>query len=148
MITEVSAGGVIFDDDKVLVLRRQSGEWVMPKGHVDFGEAPEQAAVREVFEETGIKATVVGKVGETQYRFRISTGEIRQKVVHWHLMLLGAGPKELHIEPIFAEGAFVPIDVALQTLTFQSDKEILRQAVEQHKQRKPKRHSVSTEGNR
>ena len=142
MITEVSAGGVIFKDNGILILRKQNGEWVMPKGHVDPGERAEEAAVREVFEETGVRAKVIGEVGQTQYQFHTPSGEIRRKVVHWHLMELGGRTKELRIEPIFTEGAFVPVEVALKTLTFENDKEIVRRAVEQHKEREAERRSI------
>ena len=51
------AGGVVFDDaGRVLVLTLARGERVFPKGHLEAGETPLEAAVREVEEETGVKA--------------------------------------------------------------------------------------------
>jgi 8-oxo-dGTP pyrophosphatase MutT (NUDIX family) len=47
--------------------RRSRGEWVLPKGHIEPGETPETAAVREVEEEAGVRATVVGEAGESTY---------------------------------------------------------------------------------
>nr|MDA8188223.1 NUDIX domain-containing protein [Dehalococcoidales bacterium] len=63
MVTEVSAGGVLLDDGDIFLLHKPNGEWVMPKGHLESGETPEQAAVREVLEETGLTARIVAKVG-------------------------------------------------------------------------------------
>jgi 8-oxo-dGTP pyrophosphatase MutT (NUDIX family) len=47
--------------------RRSRGEWVLPKGHIEPGETPEEAAVREVHEEAGVRAAVVARAGESEY---------------------------------------------------------------------------------
>jgi 8-oxo-dGTP pyrophosphatase MutT (NUDIX family) len=47
--------------------RRSRGVWVLPKGHIEPGETPEVAAVREVEEEAGVRAAVVAQVGESKY---------------------------------------------------------------------------------
>jgi len=47
--------------------RRRRGEWVLPKGHIEPGETPEAAAVREVEEEAGVCAEVVARAGESEY---------------------------------------------------------------------------------
>src|SRR5690606_14946204 len=64
-------------------------EWCLPKGHIERGETPEQAAVREVAEETGIEADVIQALGTIDYWF---TGDDRRvhKVVH-HFLLEAKG---------------------------------------------------------
>ena len=47
--------------------RRSRGEWVLPKGHIEPGETPEAAAVREVEEEAGVRAAVVARAGQSSY---------------------------------------------------------------------------------
>jgi 8-oxo-dGTP pyrophosphatase MutT (NUDIX family) len=47
--------------------RRNPGEWVLPKGHIERGETPEVTAVREVEEEAGVRAAVVAPAGENTY---------------------------------------------------------------------------------
>jgi diadenosine hexaphosphate hydrolase (ATP-forming) len=47
--------------------RGSRGVWVLPKGHIEPGETPEAAAVREVQEEAGVRAAVVARAGEGQY---------------------------------------------------------------------------------
>jgi len=51
----------------VLLIKNPSGVWTFPKGLVERGEKPEDAAVREVEEETGIKGEVLQKIGEIEY---------------------------------------------------------------------------------
>jgi 8-oxo-dGTP pyrophosphatase MutT (NUDIX family) len=67
------AGGVVartVDGEREYLLveaRRSPGEWVLPKGHIERRETPEAAAVREVQEEAGVRATVVARAGESEY---------------------------------------------------------------------------------
>src|SRR3954447_7906293 len=74
--TEVSAGGVVVRDGRVVVIvptrRAANGQPVLalPKGHVDPGETPEQAAQREVREEAGVDAELVGRLGEVRYWYQ------------------------------------------------------------------------------
>lgn len=66
-VSVVGAGGVVFNQaGEVLLLRDRMGYWVFPKGHVDQGESLEQAAIREVQEETGIQAQVVTELSPTR----------------------------------------------------------------------------------
>jgi 8-oxo-dGTP pyrophosphatase MutT (NUDIX family) len=73
---EFSAGGVVVRGDQVVVIvptrRAADGSRVLalPKGHVDPGETPVQAAQREVREETGIDAEPVRELGQTRYWYR------------------------------------------------------------------------------
>ena len=68
------AGGVVVRDDGpvrrflLVTARRQPGQWVFPKGHIETGETVEQAAVREVVEEAGVEATVVSPIGASEYK--------------------------------------------------------------------------------
>lgn len=75
------AGGVVLRRDGpelrflLVTARRQPGLWVFPKGHIETGETPEQAAAREVFEEAGVVATIVAPVGATE--FKSARGPVR-----------------------------------------------------------------------
>ena len=67
------AGGVvsrIVDGQREYLVVEAStvrGLWVLPKGHIEPGETPEAAAVREVEEEAGVRARIVGSAGESEY---------------------------------------------------------------------------------
>ncbi len=103
VVDETSAGGVVVDvvrgvrSAAVIARRNRAGrlEWCLPKGHLEGDETPEQAAVREIAEETGLEAEVVSRLGTIDYWF---TGDDRRvhKVVH-HFLLTRLGG-ELTVE--------------------------------------------------
>ncbi|MFB9994856.1 NUDIX hydrolase [Deinococcus oregonensis] len=121
------AGGVVFDSlGRVLLVRyRGSGAWAFPKGHVEPGETLEQTAVREVQEETGIRASVVAPLRATQYTN--DRGEARQ--IHWFRMQVEAASTTL--EDTFAEGGFIEAAQALAQLSYPEDQQLLRAALAQ-----------------
>lgn len=74
MIKHFSAGGIVvrkIDGQPHVLIVQHSGHkgWGFPKGHIEKGETPEQAAVREVEEEVGVKAVVKEKAGDVRYFF-------------------------------------------------------------------------------
>jgi len=93
--TDEAAGGIVvrtagdrsLDSLEVLLIFDRYGFAAPPKGHIDPGETREQAAVREVFEETGIRASILKDIGCTRYRHpgRDGGGPV-QKTVHYFLM--------------------------------------------------------------
>ena len=95
---EISAGGIaIRIEDGVAYAacigrRNRAGrlEWCLPKGHLEAGESPQEAAVREVAEETGIEAEIIRQLGTIDYWF---TGDDRRvhKVVHHFLLEAKSG---------------------------------------------------------
>ena len=123
-----SAGAVVVDAEACLILRR-GREWVFPKGHIEQDETPEEAAIREVREESGIEIAIVERIGSTRYEFMNRRGGTRnRKTVEWFLARRVSG--ELAIEPIFDDGAFVPRDEALARLTHEADQDVARRAFE------------------
>ncbi|QUL98097.1 MAG: glycerate kinase [Candidatus Fermentithermobacillus carboniphilus] len=88
--SETSAGGVVVrrgpSGPELLLIEDRFGVFTLPKGHVDPGETEEQAAVREVLEETGIKACIKGEIGVTRYRFFDDLGRPVEKTVRYYLM--------------------------------------------------------------
>jgi ADP-ribose pyrophosphatase YjhB (NUDIX family) len=123
-----SAGAVVVAGDQCLLLRR-GREWILPKGHIEQGERAEDAAVREVREETGVEIAIVDWIGSTRYEFLNRRGGTRnRKTVEWFLARRVGG--ELAVEPIFAEGAFVTREEALARLTHEADQDVARRAFE------------------
>jgi 8-oxo-dGTP pyrophosphatase MutT (NUDIX family) len=90
MVTpEFSCGGVMLDGNKVLLVQVKSMKgrkiWTFPKGHIEAGETPRQAALREVLEETGYRAGILRPLLKVRYAFTLK-GKYVKKVVQWYLM--------------------------------------------------------------
>jgi 8-oxo-dGTP pyrophosphatase MutT (NUDIX family) len=84
--TTEAAGGVVVVGSgpgaRMLVVHRpRYDDWSLPKGHLERGESPEAAALREVHEETGVRCTTVAPLGTTDHM--VDAG---RKVVHWFLL--------------------------------------------------------------
>ncbi len=124
----ISAGGVVFNKNQVLVLQRKNGNWVLPKGHIERGENIEETAIREVEEETGIKAKIITYIGEINYHAPATEFHPEEdKKVFWFLM--EALSLEIKVEEkIFIQGKFLSVEDAMNILTFPLEKEILKKA--------------------
>ena len=81
--------------------------WALPKGHVDPGESPEQTATREVWEETGLRATLVAPLGEIRYVYQFR-GQRIFKRVHFYLFRYHSGV----LGDIQHEGQRIEVDEA------------------------------------
>lgn len=130
----VSSGGVVVLGNTVLLLRKLNGDWVLPKGRIEENETAEMAAVREVKEETGVKAEVLDFIGETTYDFRNSWNsvDIISKRVHWYLMLA----KTTHLVPQkeegFVEAKFIHVNRLEEVVRYEDERSIIRRALDQY----------------
>lgn len=136
--TEESAGGVVVDDDRRIVLtaRRTFGSelrWGLPKGHLEEGETSQQAAVREVREETGLEVEVVGDLPTIDYWYVVPAGETERvrvhKFVHFFLMRPVGGDPEAHDSETIEVG-FFHLEEALRAAAYESEKELVAQAID------------------
>lgn len=104
--------------------------WALPKGLIDPGERGPETAVREVFEETGIRGTVDRKLGDVRYVYTWE-GERVFKVVSFFLVRAKGGrigelPPGMEIE--VAEARWVPLDDAPVVLSYGGEKQMARKA--------------------
>lgn len=117
------AGGVVLGGDgRVLLIRHRGGAWVFPKGHVDPGETPLQAAVREVEEEAGVRARCPDPSRTYTTRYTNARGEPRRIV--WFVLRTDAARPVLR-EPLHPEGGFFPPEEARRRLSFEEDRALL-----------------------
>lgn len=79
-----AAGGVVVKEDRVLFIHRR-GVWDLPKGKIDKGEKRRQCALREVEEETGVRAKIEYKIGHTWHTY-INGSKYVLKKNHWYVM--------------------------------------------------------------
>ncbi|PWW61938.1 NUDIX hydrolase [Actinokineospora spheciospongiae] len=132
-VDETSAGGLVIDRSTFRVAligrldRRGRLLWSLPKGHIEAGETPEQTAVREVAEETGIDGEVVRPLGTIDYWF-VADGTRRiHKTVH-HFLLV-AHSFELSDEDVeVTEVAWVDFDELDARLAYADERRLVRKA--------------------
>ena len=131
---DFAAGGVVLLEKKILLVKNKKGDssenglpwWGYPKGHLEEGEKPVDAAVREVFEETGfeVKAKKNKPIAESRYEIR-RAGEKIQKTV-WFYEMEVIEPFKNEPDKEIEEIALVDFDGALDLLTHDEDKKILK----------------------
>ncbi|MEG0249280.1 MAG: NUDIX hydrolase [Peptostreptococcus sp.] len=133
MREEVSAGGVVVLGNTILLLRKYNGDWVLPKGKVEKGENHEQTALREVKEETGVKASIVKYLGEIHYTYKENWDHQKgvHKIVFWYLMHTKNMETVPQREEGFVEAKFVHIDRVLDIARYDDEKEIIKVALKE-----------------
>ena len=109
---------------------KPAGTWALPKGNVDPGESPEQTAVREAFEETGVQGTLVVKLGDVRYVYTWA-GERVFKIVSFYLLRAGRGrigdiDDRMRVE--VAEARWLPLDEASRLLAYKGEREMAEKA--------------------
>jgi 8-oxo-dGTP pyrophosphatase MutT (NUDIX family) len=133
---EVSAGGVVYRRtpegiEVALAARRtRRGElaWGLPKGGVEPHETAEQAALREVREETGLEAEIEAGLGPSRYVY-VWDGVRVRKVVHFFLMRATGGDVALHDHEM-EEVRWFPLPGVLRKATYRGEREVLARAAD------------------
>jgi 8-oxo-dGTP pyrophosphatase MutT (NUDIX family) len=138
MEREFSAGGVLVKQIRgramVAAIRpggKPEGVWALPKGNLDPGEKPDDTALREVFEETGVHGHLVEKLGDVKYTYTRRDGERIFKIVSFYLLRAGRGrigdiEEEMRIE--VAEARWLPLDEAPRLLAYGGEREMVQKA--------------------
>lgn len=123
----LSAGGVVFrPNGKVLLLRRaDERRWCLPKGGVEKGETPEQAARREIREEAGLYTNLVDEVADIRYQYYWPPDEVNyDKTVRYYLAEVVGG--SIKLERGFDRARWCTEKEALRLLHYENDKRVVR----------------------
>ena len=134
--TQVSAGGAAFRKtsrglEVALVCVGKPPRWQLPKGLIDSGESPEQAAVREVREEAGINATTAQLIEKVEYWYQAKEGNERiryHKFVNFFLMWYESGDVVHHDNEV-NEARWFPVHEAITALAFRSERAVVERAL-------------------
>jgi len=108
--------------------RRGRLRWSLPKGHVERGATHEQAAVREVAEETGISGRITARLGSVDYTFVAQGRRIHKRVHHYLMIAVGGELSDADIE--VTEVAWVPLADLTSRLAYAGERRLVRRAVE------------------
>ncbi|MBV9309345.1 MAG: NUDIX domain-containing protein [Solirubrobacterales bacterium] len=111
------------------VKRGAGGERVLglPKGHPDGDETPEEAALREVREETGVQVELIEKLGDVEYSYE-RRGRRRDKRVAFFLCEYRSGDVADHDHEI-EEARWMPMREALESLSYDGEREMVARAL-------------------
>ena len=120
-----AAGGVVVRDSEAgtevcLVHRPRYDDWTFPKGKLDPGESFEEAALREVEEETGLRCTLESELPSTEYR----DNKDRSKIVRYWQMEVDEDPGFVPNDEV-DQLRWLPMDEASKLLTYERDSELL-----------------------
>lgn len=146
---EFSAGGAVFrrkvlkslpagrqvprglDVEWLVIRHKGSKEWRLPKGKIEKGENSRDAAVREVWEETGIKAQIVEKLDTIQYFYILKGSRFFKRVTFFLMEALGGNPRiNKRWTHEVDKAAWFPSEEATAKLAFKSEKEIVRKGIQ------------------
>ena len=136
-VDEVSAGGLVIDTSGTMGLligrydhKDASGKrvlWSLPKGHIEEGETPEQAAIREVAEETGITSSITKSLGVIDFWF-MAGGKRIHKTVH-HFIFTEVGGTLLAQESEVDEVSWFPLSEIVDRLAYPDEKKLIAKTV-------------------
>ena len=138
MQREFSAGGVVIRRLRgawvgaaIRPAGKKPGLWALPKGNIGEGEKPQDTAIREVDEETGVQARLVTKLGDIRYVYTWA-GERVFKVVSFYLLRysrgrLGEIAPEMRVE--VDEARWLPLEEAPKLLAYGGEREMAEKAL-------------------
>jgi len=135
MLIRNCAGGVVFHDNKVLILKNEKGEWIFPKGVIRNGDFPDNVAINRVSVEAGVDAEIIGSSGRTNYEFYSVTRQrpVCNKIV-WYVMKAKDGNCTPSKEQNFQDGGFFPVEEALNMITYSQDKSLLMLSFQKYRE--------------
>ena len=125
---EHSSGGAVISIREgaphvALIATRGRTRWGLPKGAVSQGETSEQAALREVLEETGLQAEIIRPLDTIEYYFRAGDTLIRKRVDFYLMRYLGGEltPQLSEVDDV----EWVELSSAIQRASFESERKLL-----------------------
>ena len=129
----LSSGGVIINNNLILLLKKYNGDYVLPKGRIERGESIEEAALREVKEESGITGEIKKYLGKIEYSFINKMKNVKvDTTVHFFLM----STKDTHTIPQSMEGfktaKFYDRNEAIRLMKYSQERSIIRKAIEEY----------------
>ncbi len=132
---QTSAGGVIFKKANnsvqiILVSVRNGQSWCLPKGIINKGETTEEAALREVHEETGLIGRIIDSLGHINYWYFIKEENVKcRKTVFFFLMEYVSGDTADHDIEV-DEAQWFSLEAALEKVSFRGDRTMIEKAIE------------------
>lgn len=133
MLFRNCAGGIVFCGNKVLIIKNDKGEWGFPKGVIRDNDESEEVAVWRVKDETNVEARIISLAGRTSYEFySLSRKKPVANRIKWYLMVSDTTDTEVNLSQDFQEAIFLPIEEAMNKITYTQDKSLLTLAQQKY----------------
>ncbi|TZE83591.1 NUDIX domain-containing protein [Calorimonas adulescens] len=138
MLMRSCAGGVVFKDESVFLLKNEKNEWVLPKGVIRDNRTDVDVAIERVKKETGLKnVNIISPAGETSYEFYSITRKVPvYNEIVWYIMTTEDEDYNVSTEDGFQDGGFYPIEDALEMVTYSQDKSLVYLSYKRYKEMK------------
>ena len=135
MLVRNCSGGLVFHDDKILLLKNDKHEWVFPKGVLREGDEPSELAVRRVMIEAGIQAKIIAPAGKTAYEFYSLSRQrpVANKII-WYIMTCDTNQVSPSLANNFSDGGFFTVEEAMDMVTYSQDKSLLMMSFQKYKE--------------
>ncbi len=133
-VDETSAGGLVLDlsgpvpQGALIGRTNRRGRllWSLPKGHLEAGETLEEAAIREVAEETGITGDIIGSLGTIDFWFVVDGRRVHKTVHHYLMRAVSGELSDSDVE--VTEVAWVPLPHIADRLAYSDERGLLDEA--------------------
>lgn len=135
MLIRNCAGGIVFNENKVLLLKNDKGEWVFPKGAIRTGDFPDTVALNRVEMEAGVRARIISSAGRTNYEFFSVSRQrpVCNKIV-WYIMESEDDSCTPNKAQNFSDGGYFAVEKALDIVTYSQDKSLLMLSFQKYRE--------------
>jgi len=134
---EVAAGGVVFRRKdgavEIQLIEDRFGKITLPKGRMEAGETPEETALREIAEETGIRGRIIRPLAVVRYKYETADRGTIDKEVHYFLVEAENGDLKAQVEEITGVAWYAPPEAwrLQQTSGYDNNSQVLAEAFEE-----------------
>lgn len=126
MINEKSAGCIIIENEKILLVKQTSGNWGFPKGHLEKGESETEAAIRETKEETNLDVTILDENKRYSIEYDTNNGTHKEAV---YFLAKKTSNNITRQESEITEIKWFNFEEAIETISFENAKELLKKVL-------------------
>jgi 8-oxo-dGTP diphosphatase len=130
-----AVGGVLYrysasGELEIVLIKKQGGNWTLPKGHIEADETTSAALMREMAEEVALSGSVETLLSTVAYPIE-KRGQVRQKVVQYYLMHIRSGKPRPNQQEGIRQARWFAVPLALQRVQNERIREVIERAIVQ-----------------